>query len=51
MLDCFLLLMALIIYLIVAWISHYDSGLSGSGIPDDLCVFCLFERGWGRIRR
>ena len=35
----------IIIYLLLAWISHYENMMFGGGvIPEWLCIFCLIEK-------
>ena len=33
------------IYLVLAYMSHYESMMFGSVLPEWLCVFCIFDRG------
>jgi len=38
-----IIVLILISYLIITWISHYDSMFMGSIVPEWLCIFCLYD--------
>lgn len=38
------IILAAVLYLAMAKLSHYEGLLLGSAIPPWLCVFCLIER-------
>lgn len=38
------IIMIIIAYLVVAWVSHFEGSFFGSVLPSWLCVFCLYEK-------
>lgn len=39
-----IMILVLVSYLILTWISHYDNMMFGRIIPHWLCIFCLLEK-------